>query len=703
MKPILLRKKSGAYKPPETELQTLTEERKDPENELKQDTSRGLLITAIVLFILALLFSVGVAGLSIYNTVIVETQVVQMIQLLNSPNSGLQIIVDGTTVFLYNTGVHNVTGGPGIEIDETNPQVPVISLNASFINCTGSGGDCELNCTNTTTFVNTTDFFNCSTCFFNGTCDCFNVTNVFENNTINNFTDIVINNITLYTNASCCLTNVIPGAGINVTGMIGSQTVSNTGVLNITVGDGLLETGPYNTPTISADFLAGPGISISGTAPLIFNNTGVIKIDPGQNVIVTSSNGDGTGIVTISVPFQINNLNPGLGINITQNATDTTITNDGVVQNFAGPGIGLTSSFGNGKGVVNITNDGTIQIFGGPGVNITGTQQFPIVNFEGIVITALAGIFVNGSNSQFDIANTGVLQINPGPGITVFPPSGTGIVNISANCPLNITAGTGITVTTSGSTKTIATNLAGGTGITLSGSHPQTISASLLAGTGIFLNGTNPIEIFSTGITSITNGTGLTAVQVNPTTFAINIFADQINQVELSTNYPKNPVPNCNIGYSVGPTIYWTCFTARGSLPNFCGSNDRWDMKKSEWTIGVNGTYYISYSIEDQFAQTAVSLVRISNNPATCIRCSTGVGSCTYQRLITVGGLNNAGATFTNAVASNVMHFVVGDVLSLQQLFSVGYGIVDTSFANNGVLARAVSYFNIYLLRPDGS
>ena len=98
MKPILLRKKSGAYKPPETELQTLTEERKDPENELKQDTSRGLLITAIVLFILALLFSVGVAGLSIYNTVIVETQVVQMIQLLNSPNSGLQIIVDGTTM-----------------------------------------------------------------------------------------------------------------------------------------------------------------------------------------------------------------------------------------------------------------------------------------------------------------------------------------------------------------------------------------------------------------------------------------------------------------------------------------------------------------------------------------------------------------------------------------------------------------------------
>ncbi len=295
-----------------------------------------------------------------------------------------------------------------------------------------------------------------------------------------------------------------------------------------------------------------------------------------------------------------------------------------------------------------------------------------------------------------------MLQINPGPGITVFPPSGTGIVNISANCPLNITAGTGITVTTSGSTKTVATNLLGGTGILLNGSHPQIIEANLLSGNGIFINGTNPIEISSTGISTILNGSGLIASQLIPSVWTIGIFPDEINQVMLTTNYPKNPVPNCNIGYSASFTIYWTCLTdMTGSLPNFCGSNARWDMKKSEWTIGVNGTYYVSYSIEDQFAQTAVSLVRISNNPATCIRCSTGVGSCTYQRLITVGGLNNAGATFTNAVASNIMHFAIGDVLSLQQLFSLGYGIVDVGFANNAASARSVSYFNIYLLRPD--
>ena len=703
MQYVRLDKKSGAPKnePGISKLAESELQDRDAEpNPVEKNTGRGLLIAAIVLLILMFFFCAAVAGLSIYSTVIVETEVVQMIELLNGNRSGLEIIVDGTTVFLYNTGVHNVTGGPGIIINETDPQIPVISLNASFINCTGNGGDCALNCTNSTIFQNTTDFFNCSTCFFNGTCDCVNVTNVSQNITINNITDIIINNVTIFSNASCCQTIILPGPGIDVTGSMGSQMVINTGVLNISVGTGLIETGPYNTPTIATDFLAGLGISLSGSNPLIFNNTGVIQIVAGQNIVVTSSNGDGTGIVTISLPFQINNIDAGLGINITQNATDTVIINDGVLQNIAGQGIGITSSFGNGKGIVNVTNTGVIQIFGGPGVNITGTQQFPIVNFQAIQINALTGIFINGSDSVFNVGNTGVLQVVPGNGILVSPPSGTGVVNISTTCVTNLTAGIAISITASGTTRTIAANLQAGSGIALSGSHPEIITADIVAGSGVAFTGTHPIVISSSGFNTIVSTPTITATTTSPGVYQCNLFVGKVLQVILKTVYPKNPIPNCNIGFanaSVG--TYWTCNS--NLVGNLCGSGGEWDMLASEYTIPQNGTYYISYSVEDRFAQTGISLVQIFNNSGSCTRCSVGVNHCVYQRLITVGGLNNFGATFTNAVSGNIFHFTAGTVLSLQQVFSIGYGIVDVNWGNT-LGDGTVTFFNVYLLRPDG-
>jgi len=682
------KRKSGQEKNVKPEFTRLQNEELQNQT-TSEETTSTLLLIAIFLLILSLILTAAVAGLSIYNTVVTETEIIHQIRLLNGSRSGLQLVREGSTIKLFNSGVHEVTGGEGIIVDNTDIHIPIISLNETAINCTTNGTGI---CLNTTTFVNTTDLFNCSTCFFNGTCDCFNNTIVNQNLTINNITDIIYNNITVFTNESCCSTIISAGPGISVTGPIGDETISNTGVLNISVSTGILQTGPANTPNLAVDFLAGSGISIYGSNPLIFNNTGVLKIIGGQNIIVNSSNGDGTGIVTISLPFQINNINPGLGINITQTTNQTTIINDGVIQNVAGPGINIDSSFGNGKGTVNISNTGVIQIFGGPGVNITGTNQFPVINFSPVKIDALTGIFVNNSGNTYNIGNIGVLQIIPGNGITVSPSNGVGVVNISSNCLSSLTAGTAIQITTSGSVDTIAARLQAGTGIAISGA---TVSADLAAGSGISITGTNPLVISSTVAGSILSTPNIAATLVSPGVYQLNLADQRILTAQLCGNAVGRA--NCNIGVlgaQCGLTgLPWTCGDL--SAPNN-GCQSFWSQAYSEFTIPLNGTYYVSYSVEDSFTTTGISLMLMTSNPS-CARCITGVGACTYQRLITVGGLNPIGGSSTNAVASSFFSFQAGQIISLQELQSVGMGTIHSGFANNNANG-IVTYFSIYLM-----
>jgi len=687
------RTKSGQAKYDILEENKQNEPQREPEPEKK---SSILTYIAILLLILSLILTAAVAGLSIYNTVVIETQIIQMIKLINGSTSGLELIRDGTTVELYNTGVHSVVGIDGIIVDNTNSHNPIVSLNESSINCTG--GNSSTPCVNTTTFVNTTEFFDCLTCLFNGTCDCFNNTIINQNLTIINITDNIYNNITLFTNQSCCTTLLTPGSFKDTSGPMGDQTISNTGVLNISVLTGLNQTGPANQPVLAVDFEAGTGISITGSLPMIFNNTGVLKIEAGQNVIVNSSNGDGTGVITISIPFQINNIFPGYGINITQDVNETIITNDGVVQNIPGIGIGITSSFGNGKGVVNITNTGVIQVLPGPGVNITGTNQFPIINFNAVQLNALAGIFINNTGNIFNIGNLGVLQINPGTSaITISPNPGTGVVNISVNCLQTISGGTGINVVTSGTTATISAKLAAGAGISISGA---VISADLLAGSGISITGSNPLTISSTAAGGL-----IGTANVNVLNVAGGIWRVSLNdpgesfRAQLCTQWPRNIVPNCNIGSGGGACaggFAWNCPLSGGNPATNNGCPSAFNLANAEYTVPFNGTYLISYSVEDTFSTTGASLMLMTSAPS-CTRCSTGGSACTYTRLMTLGGINPIGSTFTDSTGGQFFRLQAGQILSLQQLYAVGWGNVDAFFVgnpSNGI----VTYFSVYLL-----
>lgn len=658
--------------------------------------------TAIILWIIALLTTAGVIALVMHNTVVIETQIIQSIVAFNS-SSGIFINNSGTVTEIFNTGIHSLQQGPGIIIDSSNQSYPIVSVNQSYI------GNCSFTCTNTSSNITNYDLFNCSaSCYNDVSCYCLNLTITNQNITITNITEITINNVTVFSNNSCCASLLHAGIGINLTNNNGFLSISNNGVVEILLEIGLKNVGTQQEPILETDIIAGDGVSITPSGPnaLVFNNTGVLVINQGPNILVNSSNGNGTGNITISIPFKINNINAGPGINITTISNNTIVTNIGVLTETAGPGISLLSSFSNGKGIVTINNTGVIQLYPGNNVNITGTNQYPVVNFIPASISALKGIFVNNSNNVYNIGNIGVTKIINSTGIQMYPPSGTGVVNITSDCLLsNLTAGSFITITQNVSQKIISSNLVLGKGLKFTGANSDVITADLAAGNGIIFTGAHPIVISSNQTYSIFGSSFVTITSYGNGTNTISLQPFPNMRAIMSNNW-NSIIPNCLIGYKNTSTNYWSCPDQQFE-PNppgnastlYCPSQL---YNYGEYWIPVSGYYLISFNVEGSSSLSGVSLVILNGTAGSCNRCSTGPGACQWTRIITSGGYFRTASSTTsmNVHAASVFYFTQGQVLGLQQTYTIGYGTIYGTFFSANPVAGPGTSWSVQFLRP---
>lgn len=670
----------------------------------ENENTNALFWTAVVLWLVSLILSILVSGLTMYNIVLIETQMIQAIQLAAGNQSGLKVINNGTTVEIFNTGLHSLNEGPGIIVNNTISHHPVISLNSSYVKCLNSS---EL-CMNTTTTTNITDFFNCTaSCIVSGSCSCFNDTIIDQNITINNISNIVFNNVTIFSNESCCASFLHGSDYISITNNNGFINIINTGVINISNSTGIKNVGNQSYPILETDIIPGSGVSISGQNPLLFNNTGVLKIIQGANIIISSSNNDGTGKVNISLPFTINNINPGIGINITNMNNITVISNIGVIQNIPGIGINIDSSFGNGKGVVNISNTGVIQIFGGNYINITGTQQYPIVNYNPAILTALKGIFINSTGNAFNIGNIGVTKIINGTGITLNPSSGVGVVNISSDCLTNISAGNNTKITTSGYLKTISSSIVGGPGLTFSGTNPTTISASISPGSNIAFTGTNPVVMsVQSFLNLIPVEPVYNTIDSNFTGIGVNVQPFPIMRAILINDW-SSAVPNCLIGYKASSTNYWSCPDQQNTLitgdPStlYCPSQM---YNYGEYWIPRDGWYLVSYNTQGSASFSGISLVVLNGTAGGCTRCSTGAGACNWSRIITTGGVfTNTGSSpyYLATHSAGVFYFTQNQVIGLLQTYTISYGTIYHNFLGGNSFSSTATTMTVQFLRTN--
>lgn len=175
-------------------------------------------------------------------------------------------------------------------------------------------------------------------------------------------------------------------SGISINQPAGAVQLTNNGVLELTAGSGIAISGTKANYTISAtndgDVLSvssgGAGISITGTAqnPVV-NNTGVVAINGGTGISVSSA----TGSPTIAL----------------QNA--------GTAGTYTHPTSFTTDAQGR---VVSATSGSTpvASVGAGTGITLTGTATAPVVNLTNV---GSAGTYANPSsittNAQGQITN----------------------------------------------------------------------------------------------------------------------------------------------------------------------------------------------------------------------------------------------------------------------------------------------------------
>lgn len=203
--------------------------------------------------------------------------------------------------------------------------------------------------------------------------------------------------------------NVAAGSGITLAtnDATDTLTITNSGVIDITAGGGILVSGT-GTKTISndgvLDISSGAGISITGTkSNYSIANTGVLA--------VTTFGGSG---ITINNPspgtFEIVNAAPNINQNVFRDVAvsgQATLVADGAQD---------TLTFANGTGI-----------------DITTSESTDTVTITNTGVTALAasgaGISVSASSGSVNISNTGVTSIVAGSGISIN--AGTGAVTVT--------------------------------------------------------------------------------------------------------------------------------------------------------------------------------------------------------------------------------------------------------------------------------
>lgn len=232
--------------------------------------------------------------------------------------------------------------------------------------------------------------------------------------------------ISSYTNPTYFLKSLIAGSGVTITPNFANTelTIAATGggggVTSIIAGNAISVTGPAATPTVSAIYAGGAGISIVGAT---ITNTVNFQSEPagGSVYSIVSSN-------TVSpATLRTKTITSGTNVSIVSTGTNLTLNVTGVV----------------------------ISVSAGTGISITGTATAPIINNTGVItVTAGAGISVTGTASNPIITNTTQFSSEPAFGLAYSIVSSS-TVNPATLVTKTITAGSNINISSSGTNLTI--------------------------------------------------------------------------------------------------------------------------------------------------------------------------------------------------------------------------------------------------------
>jgi len=266
-------------------------------------------------------------------------------------------------------------------------------------------------------------------------------------------------------------------------------------------------------------------ITVTGQSDVVANSyTGTLRFAGSGISIVTDANND---IVTFN-NSGVTEAVAGSGISVNRSTGSVIFSNSGVLTTVAGAGIGVSGASGN----VTISNTGVRQLIAGGGIIldattgvVTITNSAPNITqnlwrFISVGSTVLdptgpsstlsfapdTGIALNANivNNTLTFTNTGVTSLAGGTGISVS--GSTGSVNITNTGVTSLVAGSGMSVDVSTGTVTVSNTRYGFTSIAVTGQNPcladnTTDTVTFVGGTGISLttdDSTDTITVAST-------------------------------------------------------------------------------------------------------------------------------------------------------------------------------------------------------------
>ena len=260
--------------------------------------------------------------------------------------------------------------------------------------------------------------------------------------------------------------SVTAGSAITLSGSTGDVTITNSGVVAVTPGSAITLSGSTGNVTIT--------------------NSGVRQIIGTAAQISVSPIG-GTGNVTLSLPSTINGIDnihsTDTGKSLTLSDTDNLSVTSTLNLN------GGAFSIGSSAQSVSTTAYGNITVTGGSNLTVTG-------NYFGNIVRSF-----NGKTGALQ----GVCTASAGNGIRVTPVGGTGNITITnlgviqfngLSGSVDLEAGTGLTLSTSGNIMTLSSTSSGGSGVTDGSAiiyklYPNSPTNGLCAGDIISYNGSS--------------------------------------------------------------------------------------------------------------------------------------------------------------------------------------------------------------------
>jgi hypothetical protein len=225
--------------------------------------------------------------------------------------------------------------------------------------------------------------------------------------------------------------------------------------------------GQLTAPNVVYSITGGSGIGVTGGQNAVITNTGVLSVQ-GQTGAVTLTPGsgitiDGTTIASTVTPG-ITSLEAGTGISVNGNVISSTVS-PGITSLQAGSGISVSGN--------TITNTGIITLAAGTGISVSGNT---VTNSDtGSAQNIFKTIAVSGQSDILASSNSDTLTFVAGTGVTLATDATNKTVTITSNG-----ASPSFTDITSGTNTQAA--MVVGTGASLSYTGSGTIAATSLLG-----------------------------------------------------------------------------------------------------------------------------------------------------------------------------------------------------------------------------